>query len=205
MSTGGSVGGQFAGNMANGVWRGAQRQRQRGLPPPKAAVSERRRRYPRYATADAGRGGPRPRRGANANPGGWTSSATRKDKNRLKAARLIGEIDAQAEISPGRRPDSGYEGEGRPRRRWRLRGKSWSKREAGTRRRDEMAEAGYDTAMKPFGTGRRCGQGVGAVAAVQGLSGGTRRRSGASAPYLAEKIHELTTDANGTRLMFRRT
>ncbi|MEN4643109.1 VENN motif pre-toxin domain-containing protein [Pantoea agglomerans] len=37
------------------------------------------------------------------------------------------------------------------------------------------------------------------TAAVQGLSGGNVAQaiSGASAPYLAEKIHELTTDANG--------
>ncbi|MEN4714339.1 VENN motif pre-toxin domain-containing protein, partial [Pantoea agglomerans] len=43
-------------------------------------------------------------------------------------------------------------------------------------------------------------QGISAVtAAVQGLSGGNVAQaiSGASAPYLAEKIHELTTDASG--------
>ena len=54
--------------------------------------------------------------------------------------------------------------------------------------------------MKPFGTGSSLQQGISAVtAAVQGLSGGNLAQaiSGASAPYLAEKIHELTTDANG--------
>ena len=54
--------------------------------------------------------------------------------------------------------------------------------------------------MKPFGTGSSLQQGISAVtAAVQGLSGGNLAQavSGASAPYLAEKIHALTTDANG--------
>ncbi|WP_446226636.1 endonuclease toxin domain-containing protein [Pantoea deleyi] len=65
---------------------------------------------------------------------------------------------------------------------------------------DEIAKQAYDTAMKPFGTGSSLQQGISAVtAAVQGLAGGNVAQavSGAAAPYLAEKIHELTTDANG--------
>ncbi|KAA5922182.1 Contact-dependent inhibition of growth factor CdiA, partial [Pantoea sp. VH_8] len=65
---------------------------------------------------------------------------------------------------------------------------------------DEIAKQAYDTAMKPFGTGSSLQQGISAVtAAVQGLSGGNvaQALSGAAAPYVAEKIHELTTDANG--------
>ncbi|MEQ4544080.1 MAG: VENN motif pre-toxin domain-containing protein [Pantoea agglomerans] len=65
---------------------------------------------------------------------------------------------------------------------------------------DEIAKQAYDTAQKPFGTGGKVQRAISAVtAAVQGLSGGNVAQaiSGASAPYLAEKIHELTTDANG--------
>ncbi|SUB09006.1 Possible hemagglutinin (DUF638) [Pantoea agglomerans] len=65
---------------------------------------------------------------------------------------------------------------------------------------DEIAKQACDTAQKPFGTGGKVQRAISAVtAAVQGLSGGNVAQaiSGASAPYLAEKIHELTTDANG--------
>lgn len=65
---------------------------------------------------------------------------------------------------------------------------------------DEIAKQAYDTAQKPFGTGGKVQRAISAVtAAVQGLSGGNVAQaiSGAAAPFLAEKIHELTTDANG--------
>ncbi|MEN4744233.1 VENN motif pre-toxin domain-containing protein [Pantoea agglomerans] len=65
---------------------------------------------------------------------------------------------------------------------------------------DEVAKQAYDTAQKPFGTGGKVQRAISAVtAAVQGLSGGNVAQaiSGAAAPYLAEKIHELTMDANG--------
>ena len=65
---------------------------------------------------------------------------------------------------------------------------------------DEIAKQAYDTAMKPFGTGSALQQGLqAATAAIQGLAGGSVAQavSGAAAPYLAEQIHRLTTDANG--------
>ncbi|HHL2559131.1 TPA: VENN motif pre-toxin domain-containing protein [Yersinia enterocolitica] len=58
----------------------------------------------------------------------------------------------------------------------------------------------YKDEMKKNGTGSALQQGVqAATAAIQGLAGGDMAKAlaGASAPYLAEVIHNMTTDANG--------
>ncbi|EPB4284563.1 VENN motif pre-toxin domain-containing protein, partial [Yersinia enterocolitica] len=58
----------------------------------------------------------------------------------------------------------------------------------------------YKDEMKKNGTGSALQQGVqAATAAIQGLAGGDMAKAiaGASAPYLAEVIYNMTTDANG--------
>ncbi|HEG0621992.1 TPA: VENN motif pre-toxin domain-containing protein [Yersinia enterocolitica] len=55
----------------------------------------------------------------------------------------------------------------------------------------------YKAEMKKYGTGSALQQGIqAATAAVQGLAGGdmSKALAGASAPYLAEVIHNMTTD-----------
>ena len=54
--------------------------------------------------------------------------------------------------------------------------------------------------MAPYGTGSTLQQGIqAATAAVQGLAGGdiAKAIAGGSSPYLAEVIHNMTTDTNG--------
>ena len=136
---------------------------------------------------------------ANANPGLDVIFYKEKEQNRLKAAQLIGEIGSQAgDIARTQGQIAGMKAQQDPaalqaaREQLAVSGKPYTEA--------DISQRAYDNAMKPFGTGSSLQQGISAVtAAVQGLSGGNVAQavSGASAPYLAEKIHELTTDANG--------
>ncbi|WLO84633.1 hemagglutinin repeat-containing protein [Pantoea agglomerans] len=198
MSTGGSVGGQFAGNMANGMLAGLNDSGSADSTT-KAAVSEgtiviRDKEQQTQDVADLSRDV------ANANPGLDVIFAKEKEQNRLKAAQLIGEIGAQAgDIARTQGQLAGLKAKDDPAALAAAR-EELAKKGKLNPTADEIAKQAYDTAMKPFGTGSSLQQGISAVtAAVQGLSGGNVAQaiSGASAPYLAEKIHELTTDANG--------
>ncbi len=198
MSTGGSVGGQFAGNMANGMLAGLNDSGSADSTT-KAAVSEgtiviRDKEQQTQDVADLSRDV------ANANPGLDVIFDKEKEQNRLKAARLIGEIGAQAgDIARTQGQIAGMKAKADPAALAAAREELVKKGKLNPTA-DEIAKQAYDTAMKPFGTGSSLQQGISAVtAAVQGLSGGNVAQaiSGASAPYLAEKIHELTTDANG--------
>ncbi|MEN4735133.1 hemagglutinin repeat-containing protein [Pantoea agglomerans] len=198
MSTGGSVGGQFAGNMANGMLAGLNDSGSADSTT-KAAVSEgtiviRDKEQQTQDVADLSRDV------ANANPGLDVIFDKEKEQNRLKAARLIGEIGAQAgDIARTQGQIAGMKAKADPAALAAAREELVKKGKLNPTA-DEIAKQAYDTAMKPFGTGSSLQQGISAVtAAVQGLSGGNLAQaiSGASAPYLAEKIHELTTDANG--------
>ncbi|MGC0896150.1 hemagglutinin repeat-containing protein [Pantoea agglomerans] len=197
MSTGGSVGGQFAGNMANGMLAGLNDSGSADSTT-KAAVSEgtiviRDKEQQTQDVADLSRDV------ANANPGLDVIFDKEKEQNRLKAAQLIGEIGAQAgDIARTQGQIAGLKAQQDPaalqaaREQLSASGKPYTEA--------DISQRAYDNAMKPFGTGSSLQQGISAVtAAVQGLSGGNVAQaiSGASAPYLAEKIHELTTDANG--------
>nr|WP_241197640.1 hemagglutinin repeat-containing protein [Pantoea agglomerans] len=197
MSTGGSVGGQFAGNMANGMLAGLNDSGSADSTT-KAAVSEgtiviRDPSKQKQNVADLSRDV------ANANPGLDVIFDKEKEQNRLKAAQLIGEIGAQAgDIARTQGQIAGMKAQQDPaalqaaREQLAASGKPYTEA--------DISQRAYDNAMKPFGTGSSLQQGISAVtAAVQGLSGGNLAQaiSGASAPYLAEKIHELTTDANG--------
>ena len=198
ISTGGSIGSQFGGNMANGLLAGLSGSGSADSTT-KSAVSEgtiviRDKEKQKQDVAELSRDV------ANANPGLEVIFDKEKEQNRLKAAQLIGEIGAQAgDIARTQGEIAGMKAQQDPTAlaaaREELAGKGKLNPTA-----DEIAKQAYDTAMKPFGTGSSLQQGISAVtAAVQGLAGGNVAQavSGAAAPYLAEKIHELTTDANG--------
>ncbi|MGC0959101.1 hemagglutinin repeat-containing protein [Pantoea agglomerans] len=197
MSTGGSIGGQFAGNMANGMLAGLNDSGSADSTT-KAAVSEGTIviRDPSKQNQDVAE---LSRDVANANPGLDVIFDKEKEQNRLKEAQLIGEIGAQAgDIARTQGQIAGLKAQQDPaalqaaREQLSASGKPYTEA--------DISQRAYDNAMKPFGTGSSLQQGISAVtAAVQGLSGGNvaQALSGASAPYLAEKIHELTTDANG--------
>ena len=198
MSTGGGIGGQFAGNMANGMLAGLNDSGSADSTT-KAAVSEgtiviRDKEQQTQDVADLSRDV------ANANPGLDVIFDKEKEQNRLKAAQLIGEIGAQAgDIARTQGQIAGMKAKADPAALAAAMEELVKKGKLNPTA-DEIAKQAYDTAMKPFGTGSSLQQGISAVtAAVQGLSGGNLAQaiSGASAPYLAEKIHELTTDANG--------
>ncbi|WP_397322990.1 hemagglutinin repeat-containing protein [Pantoea agglomerans] len=197
MSTGGGIGGQFAGNMANDMLAGLNDSGSADSTT-KAAVSEGTIviRDPSKQKQDVAE---LSRDVANANPGLDVIFDKEKEQNRLKEAQLIGEIGAQAgDIARTQGQIAGLKAQQDPaalqaaREQLSASGKPYTEA--------DISQRAYDNAMKPFGTGSSLQQGISAVtAAVQGLSGGNVAQaiSGASAPYLAEKIHELTTDANG--------
>ncbi|WP_233499028.1 hemagglutinin repeat-containing protein, partial [Pantoea graminicola] len=198
ISTGGSIGSQFEGNMANGLLAGLNGSGSADSTT-KSAVSEgtiviRDKEKQKQDVAELSRDV------ANANPGLEVIFDKEKEQNRLKAAQLIGEIGAQAgDIARTQGEIAGMKAQQDPNAltaaREELAGKGKLNPTA-----DEIAKQAYDTAMKPFGTGSSLQQGISAAtAAIQGLAGGNvaQALSGAAAPYLAEKIHELTTDANG--------
>ncbi|SUB04828.1 Filamentous hemagglutinin [Pantoea agglomerans] len=211
MSTGGSIGGQFAGNMANGMLAGLNGSGSADSTT-KAAVSEVTiviRDKEKQAQDVAGLS----RDVANANPGLDVIFDKEKEQNRLKAAQLIGEIGAQAgdiartqgEIIATRAANekmSGATQTDRDRALAELKAQDPTKQYSASDVNKQVYSNYYNQAFAEsgFGTGGKMQQAISAVtAAVQGLSGGNVAQaiSGASAPYLAEKIHELTTDANG--------
>ncbi|WP_442956320.1 VENN motif pre-toxin domain-containing protein [Pantoea sp. USHLN298] len=211
ISTGGSVGGQFAGNMANGMLAGLNDSGSADSVT-KAAVSEgtiviRDKEKQAQDVADLSRDV------ENANPGLETIFDKEKEQNRLKAAQLIGEIGSQAgdiartqgEIIATRKANdkmSGVTQTDRDRALAELKAKDPTKQYSADDVSKQVYSNFYNQAFADsgFGTGGKVQRAISAVtAAVQGLSGGNVAQaiSGASAPYLAEKIHELTTDANG--------
>jgi len=211
ISTGGSVGGQFAGNMANGMLAGLNDSGSADSTT-KAAVSEgtiviRDPSKQKQNVADLSRDV------ANANPGLDVIFDKEKEQNRLKAAQLIGEIGAQAgdiartqgDIIATRAANekmSGATQTDRDRALAELKAKDPTKQYSASDVNKQVYSNYYNQAFAEsgFGTGGKVQRAISAVtAAVQGLSGGNVAQaiSGASAPYLAEKIHELTTDANG--------
>jgi len=195
MSTGGSIGGQFAGNMANGMLAGLNGSDSADSTT-KAAVSEGTIiiRDPSKQKQDvAGLS----RDVANASPGLEVIFDKEKEQNRLKAAQLIGEIGSQAgDIARTQGQIAGMKAQQDPAALAAAREELAAKGKLNPTA-DEIAKQAYDTAQKPFGTGGKVQRAISAVtAAMQGLSGGNLAQavSGAAAPYLAEKIHELTTD-----------
>ena len=136
-----------------------------------------------------------------------------KEQNRLKAAQLIGEIGSQAgdiartqgQIIATRAANekmSGATQADRDRALAELKAKDPTKQYSARDVNNQVYSNLYKQAFAEsgFGTGGKVQRAISAVtAAVQGLSGGNvaQALSGAAAPYVAEKIHELTTDAKG--------
>ncbi|MFB6327910.1 VENN motif pre-toxin domain-containing protein [Pantoea deleyi] len=198
MSTGGSIGSQFEGNMANGLLAGLNGSGSTSSVT-KTAVSdgtivirdkEKQRQDVSALRRDA----------EGANPGLDKIFDKDKEQRRMETAQLLAEIGSQAgDIARTQGGIAGLKAQTDPTALAAAREELAAKGKLPPTS-DEIAKQAYDTAMKPFGTGSSLQQGISAVtAAVQGLAGGNVAQavSGAAAPYLAEKIHELTTDANG--------
>jgi filamentous hemagglutinin len=185
ISSGGSIGGQFAGNMANGLLTGVNGSGSASSTT-QSAVSEgtitiRDQANQKQDVADLSRDV------ENANPGLDKIFDKEKEQNRLKEAQLIGEIGSQAaDIAR-------TQGE--------INGLKAAKEKYPDKTAEQLRETQeYKDAMKQYGTGSSLQQGIqAATAAIQGLAGGDMAKAlaGASAPYLAEVIHKMTTDSNG--------
>jgi filamentous hemagglutinin len=195
VSSGASMGGQFAGNMANTLLAGAGGSgHAEGTT--QAAVAE---------GAIVIRDGAHQQQDVNdlsrdtehANDSISPIFNKEKEQKRLQTAQLIGEIGSQAaDIARTQGDINGLE-------RARADHPEIEKPGPGAtqkQRDDYTAElrntASYKAEMAPFGTGSALQRAIqAATAAVQGLAGGNMAQaiSGAAAPYLAEQIHKLTT------------
>ncbi len=195
VSSGGSVAGQFVGNMANGLLAGMNGSGSDSSTT-KAAVSE-----GTIVIRDAANqrqdveGLSRDVEHAN-----QTLSPIfdkEKEQRRLKEAQLIGEIGSQAadiartqgqiEATRAGRAELEKQGIRQP-------GDKATKAERAAYDKALTETAGYKTAQQKWGTGSAIQQGLqAATAAVQGLAGGNvgAAIAGAASPYLAEQIHKL--------------
>ncbi|HDL8287052.1 TPA: hemagglutinin repeat-containing protein [Yersinia enterocolitica] len=193
ISTGGSIGGQFAGNMANGLLVGANNEGHADSTT-HAAVSD-----GTITVRDTDKQQQNvdnlSRDVEHANNALSPIFDKEKEQNRLREAQLIGEIGSQAaDIVRTQGDINGLKA---------AQDKLGPLKDNATEkeRADYMAELRnsdvYKAEMKKYGTGSALQQGIqAATAAVQGLAGGdmSKALAGASAPYLAEVIHNMTTD-----------
>ncbi len=211
ISTGGNIGGQFAGNMANGLLTGANNEGHADSTT-YAAVSDgtitiRDTDKQQQNVADLSRDV------EHANNALSPIFDKKKEQNRLREAQLIGEIGSQVsdvirtqgkiiatkaanekmlDVSEKDKVDAKAQ---------------WEKANPGQVATAEdingqVYKTAYDQAFNEsgYGTGGKFQQAVqAATAAIQGLAGGDMAKAlaGASAPYLAEVIHNMTTDSNG--------
>ncbi|VDR24907.1 Filamentous hemagglutinin [Raoultella terrigena] len=200
-SSGGSIGSQFAGNMANGLLTGGNNEGHDSSTT-HAAVSDgdiivRDKDKQQQDVANLSRDV------EHANQTLSPIFDKEKEQQRLQQTQLIGEIGNQvadiartegqinainagkAELAKEKinEPEKGASKE------------AWEKYNA-----QLAATEGYKAAQQQWGTGSAIQQGIqAATAAVQGLAGGDMAKAlaGGSAPYLAEVIHNMTTDATG--------
>ncbi|MHA7844766.1 hemagglutinin repeat-containing protein [Serratia sp. D1N4] len=185
ISSGGPIGGQFAGNMANGLLTGVNGSGSASSTT-QSAVSEgtitiRDKDKQTQNVEDLSRDV------ENANPGLDKIFDKEKEQNRLREAQLIGEIGSQAADIARTQGD--------------INGLKAAKEKYPDKTAEQLRETKeYKDAMKQYGTGSSLQQGIqAATAAIQGLAGGDMAKAlaGASAPYLAEVIHNMTTSADG--------
>ncbi|HDL7801246.1 TPA: VENN motif pre-toxin domain-containing protein [Yersinia enterocolitica] len=196
ISTGGNIGGQFVGNMANGLLTGVNNEGHTDSTT-HAAVSDgtiiiRDTEKQQQNVADLSRDV------EHANNALSPIFDKEKEQNRLREINLIGDIGNQiADIARTQGDINGLKA---------AKEKLGPLKENATEKdRAEYMEKlrnsdVYKDEMKKNGTGSALQQGVqAATAAIQGLAGGDMAKAlaGASAPYLAEVIHNMTTDANG--------
>ncbi|WP_186373803.1 hemagglutinin repeat-containing protein [Yersinia rohdei] len=189
ISTGGNIGGQFAGNMANGLLVGANNEGHAdGIT--HAAVSDgtitiRDTEKQQQNVDDLSRDV------EHANNALSPIFDKEKEQNRLREAQLIGEIGSQVADIVRTQGD--------------INGLKAAQEKHGNLPVDQLRETKeYKDAMKQYGTGSALQQGIqAATAAMQGLAGGNMAQAlaGASAPYLAEVIKKSTGDNQAANAM----
>ncbi|WFN97236.1 hemagglutinin repeat-containing protein [Edwardsiella ictaluri] len=196
LSSGGSIGGQFAGNMANSLLAGAnQNERARGTTQSAiadGAIVVRDRANQQQDVAGLARDTARAHQPLS------PIFDKEKAQRRLQQARLIGEIGNQvADIA---RTEGEIAGE-KARRDPTALNQARTALEASGKPLTEkdVAQRAYNTGMRDsgFGTGGQYQQAIqAATAAVQGLAGGNLQAAlaGGAAPYIAEMVKAMTTD-----------
>ncbi|MBK0035810.1 hemagglutinin repeat-containing protein [Erwinia sp. S43] len=198
ISSGGSVGGQFVGNMANNTLVGANGSGHDSSTTHAAVedgtiiIRDKDKQQQDVATLD--------RDTEHAANGLSPIFDKEKEQKRLQEAQVIGEIGSQAidiaatqgkilAINAGK---AELEAKG-----IRSPGSDATPEERAAYDRLLTSSSAYKTAQAEWGTGSAIQQGIqAATAAIQGLAGGNvgQLLSGAAAPYLAEQIHKLAPD-----------
>ncbi|BCQ36940.1 hypothetical protein ERHA55_48140 [Erwinia rhapontici] len=204
ISSGGSVAGQFVGNMANGLLAGMNGSGSDSSTT-KAAVSEGTIVIRDTANQQQDVEG-LSRDVEHANQTLSPIFDKEREQRRLKEAQLIGEIGSQAadiartqgqiEATKAGRAELEKQGIRQP-------GDKATKKEREAYDKALTETAGYKTAQQKWGTGSAIQQGLqAATAAVQGLAGGDLKAAiaGASAPYIAEIIKQ-TAPNEASRIM----
>ncbi|MEJ4044317.1 two-partner secretion domain-containing protein [Erwinia sp. SLM-02] len=194
ISTGGGVGEQFVGNMANNTLVGANGSGHDSSTTHAAVedgtivIRDKDKQQQDVATLD--------RDTEHAANGLSPIFDKEKEQRRLQEAQVIGEIGSQVgDIARTQGQIAGQKAEKDPvalnaaREQLAAGGKPYTE--------SDVAQQAYNNAMAPWGTGSAIQQGIqAATAAIQGLAGGNvgQLLSGAAAPYLAEQIHKLAPD-----------
>ena len=182
MSSGGNIGGQFVGNMANGLLVGVNGSGSDSSTT-KSAVSEgtitiRDKDNQKQDVGELSRDV------EHANQTLSPIFDKEKEQNRLKEAQAIGEIGSQVMDIARTQGD--------------INGLTEAKKAHPEMSADELRKTDvYKAEMAKYGTGSAIQQGLqAATPAIQGLAGGDLAKAiaGGSAPYLAEVIHYMTTD-----------
>ncbi|MFG1172490.1 hemagglutinin repeat-containing protein [Erwiniaceae bacterium CAU 1747] len=193
ISSGGSYGEKFIGNMANNMLAGANNSGHADSTTHAAVsggtITIRDKDRQQQDVADLSRDT------AHAENGLSPIFNKEKEQHRLQAAQLIGEIGSQAgDIAETQGKIAGLEAAKKalgP-----LKENATEKEKAGYLDALRNSDA-YKNEMKKYGKGSALQQGIqAATAAVQGLAGGdiAKAIAGGSSPYLAEVIHKMTTD-----------
>jgi filamentous hemagglutinin len=195
MSTGGSIGMQFAGNAASTLMVGMNGS-DSAESTTKAAVSE-----GTIIVRDAEKQSQNiddlSRDAEHANQTLSPIFDKEKEQRRLQEAQLIGEIGVQVgDIARTRGEIAAAKAQNDPQA---IEAAKAALAKAGktSPTEKELREQIRNTAMEPYGTGSALQQGIqAATAAIQGLAGGdiTKAIAGGAAPYLAEVIHDMTAD-----------
>ncbi|CNJ09735.1 adhesin/hemagglutinin [Yersinia intermedia] len=120
-----------------------------------------------------------------------------KEQNRLREAQLIGEIGGQVSDIVRTQGKIAEEKALKDPEAIQAAKETLAKKGILTPTEEQLTNQIRNTAMAPYGTGSALQQGIqAATAAIQGLAGGNMAQAlaGASAPYLAEVVKNLTTD-----------
>ncbi|KEY58940.1 hemagglutinin repeat-containing protein [Serratia sp. DD3] len=198
ISSGGPIGSQFAGNMANGLLTGVNGSGSASSTTQSAisdgTITIRDKDNQTQNVDDLSRDI------ANANPGLDPIFDKEKEQNRLREAQLIGEIGGQAadiartqgQILANSAGKAELEQKG-----IKAPGKDATPEELAAYNKLLTNTSAYKTTEAQWGTGSAIQQGIqAATAAVQGLAGGNLAQAltGAAAPYLAEVIKQYAPD-----------